>query len=472
VTERTWPSRLLRALLMTLAALVVLSGLPAGLKPSPTAAAVDTPSGQEVIVVLDDGADPVAAARDMGVQVTHLYRYVFTGFSGIMPAAGVALARTARAVEGISPDGRVQAESQTIPDGVARTGLPQDTDGKHLAIASPIDADIAILDTGVTPREDLDVAGGKTCVNDKAKTDSKHGKNKKDKHGKKGKNGKKDKNGKKGGKKNNGKNRSGGDGKSKGNSWEDDNGHGTHVAGIAAALDNHEDVVGVAPGARIWAVKVLDSRGSGSFGDVICGLDWVVAHKDTIDVVNLSLSGSGSEKDECNSSGFHKAICSVVDAGIPVVVAAGNQGKNTNTRVPASYDEVITVSAIGDSDGKPGGKGGPTCFGNRDDTFANYSNFGPDVDIAAPGDCILSLSNKGGLDKESGTSEASPHVAGAVAIHVASFSDEHGRRPTSDESRGWLLSEDASRPQDSAEGFTGDPDNDAERLLWLAGPSG
>jgi len=430
--------------------------------------------------VLDDGADPVAAARDMGVQVTHLYRYVFTGFSGIMPAAGVALARTARAVEGISPDGRVQAEAQTIPDGVARAGLPQDADGEHLAVASPIDADIAILDTGVTPRADLDVAGGKTCVNDKAKTDSKHGKNKKDKHGKKGKHGKKDKkhggkkdkNGKKGGKKHNGKNRSGGNGQSNGNSWEDDNGHGTHVAGIAAAIDNDQDVVGVAPGARIWAVKVLDSRGSGSFGDVICGLDWVVAHKDTIDVVNLSLSGSGSENDECNSSGFHKAICGVVDAGIPVVVAAGNQGRNASTRVPASYDEVITVSAIGDSDGKPGSNGPNTCFGNRDDTFANYSNFGDDVDIAAPGDCILSLSNTGDPHRESGTSEASPHVAGAIADFVASFTAEHGRRPTSEESRDWLLSDEASTPQNSSDGFSGDPDSHAERLLWLAEFSG
>ncbi|MCC7023451.1 MAG: S8 family serine peptidase, partial [Thermomicrobiales bacterium] len=160
------------------------------------------------------------------------------------------------------------------------------------------------------------------------------------------------------------------------------------------------------------------------------------------------------------------AVCATVNAGIPVIVAAGNQAIDASTRVPAAYDQVITVSAMADSDGAPGGLGPRTCTGNRDDTFASFSNFGPDVDIAAPGDCILSFI-RGDLLEASGTSVATPHVTGAVARFIASFHAEYGRRPTSDETRAWLLS-DGSRPQDSPEGFTGDPDPFHEPILWVA----
>jgi subtilisin len=288
------------------------------------------------------------------------------------------------------------------------------------------------------------VSGGALCVNDK---------HKKDKHKKKGKKGK----GKKG---NKNKKK---DDKSK--SWGDDNGHGTHIAGIAAALDNDQGIVGVAPGARVWAVKVLDENGSGSFSDVICGLNWVVKHGGTIDVVNLSLSGAGSDG-PCESSPLHQAICNVVYSGVPVVVAAGNQGTDASTRVPASFDEVITVSGMADSDGAPGHAGPETCTGQADDTFLPYSNYGADVDVAAPGDCILSLGKDGKLRQESGTSSASPHVAGAVADFIQSFTYGNGFRPSPDQVRTWLLTQ-ASKPQNSEFGFSGDPDGVPEPMLWL-----
>ena len=251
----------------------------------------------------------------------------------------------------------------------------------------------------------------------------------------------------------------------KSKSWEDDNGHGTHIAGIAAALDNDQGIVGVAPGARVWAVKVLDENGGGSFSDVICGLNWVVNHSGTVDVVNLSLSGAGSDG-PCESSPLHQAICNVVYSGVPVVVAAGNQGTDASTRVPASFDEVITVSGMADSDGAPGHAGPGTCTGHADDTFLPYSNYGADVDVAAPGDCILSLGKDGKRRQESGTSSASPHVAGAVADFIQSFTYGNGFRPSPDQVRTWLLTQ-ASKPQNSEFGFSGDPDGVPEPMLWL-----
>jgi subtilisin len=278
--------------------------------------------------------------------------------------------------------------------------------------------------------------------------------------GKKGKQSKNKQNKKN--KKNNKRKKKGNKEATSGSSWADDNGHGTHVAGIAAAIDNDRGIVGVAPGARVWAVKVLAADGGGSFSDVICGLDWVVANRNTIDVVNLSLSGQGSDG-PCESSPLHQAICNVVNSGVTVVVAAGNQGTDASTRVPANFDEVITVSAMADSDGAPGQDGPPTCSGQADDTFFAFSNFGADIDIAAPGDCIDSLWNDGTVRSESGTSSASPHVAGAVALFVQS----NGSQPNPEQVRTWLLTE-ASKPQQDPEfGFSGDSDRVPEPMLWL-----
>jgi len=242
--------------------------------------------------------------------------------------------------------------------------------------------------------------------------------------------------------------------------WHDDNGHGTHVAGIAAALDNNQGVVGVAPGARLWAVKVLNAKGEGAFSDVVCGLDWVAANADTIDVINLSLSGTG-EKGNCSKPALHRAVCDVVDAGVTIVVAAGNQSTQASKRVPAAFEQVITVSGIADSDGKPGHLGPRPCFAKNDDRFLNFTNYGAAVDIAAPGGCILSYSDNGALAELSGTSQASPHVAGAAADLVALYEAANGSRPTPDQVLSWLLTE-ASRPQ-SVDGVTGDPDSKKEK---------
>nr|MBP9757769.1 S8 family serine peptidase [Candidatus Paceibacterota bacterium] len=199
-----------------------------------------------------------------------------------------------------------------------------------------------------------------------------------------------------------------------------------HVAGTIAAIDNTIGVVGVAPKVRIAAIRVLDKYGSGSWSSVICGLDVVAAngpaYGGVITVANLSLGGGGVSDNNCglnNNDALHKAVCRVRDAGVTLIVAAGNDGKDSNFFVPAAYnDAVITVSALTDTDGVGGGTGAGTTYG-ADDTFASFSNFGSPVDIGAPGVNIYSTKLGGGYTTMSGTSMASPHVAGAAALFLA-----------------------------------------------------
>lgn len=137
-------------------------------------------------------------------------------------------------------------------------------------------------------------------------------------------------------------------------------------------------------------------------------------------MVNYAKGSKSGDDGNCgltNNDPMHTAICAAVAAGVVFVVAAGNENQDSALSTPAAYDEVITVSALADSDGIGGGIGGPTTYG-PDDTLASFSNFGADVDIAAPGVDILSTWNDGGVNTISGTSMACPHVAGAAALYI------------------------------------------------------
>lgn len=241
-----------------------------------------------------------------------------------------------------------------------------------------------------------------------------------------------------------------------GGTGNDDNGHGTHVAGTVAAKDNGTGVVGVAPGARLWAVKVLGADGSGLMSNIIAGVDYVAQNASQIEVANMSLGCS------CTSSALNQAIQNAVNAGVVFAVAAGNSSKDSATYSPANHSAVITVSAIADFNGQGGGGAASTCRSDVDDSFADFSNYGSPVDIAAPGVCIRSTTRGGGYGPMSGTSMASPHVAGAAALYIARY----GRASTANGVgiiKNALIN--AAVAQGSAGGFSGDPDGSKEPLL-------
>lgn len=236
----------------------------------------------------------------------------------------------------------------------------------------------------------------------------------------------------------------------------DDNGHGTHVAGIAAALDNQVGVVGVAPGARLWAVKVLGSNGSGYMSDIIEGIEYVTQNASEIEVANMSLGC------ECQSQALSAAISNAVAKGVVFTVAAGNSGRDASTFAPANHSSVITVSAIADYDGKAGGLAASGCRQDKDDTLAGFSNYGSVVDIAAPGACITSTGMGNKYVQMNGTSMASPHVAGAAALYVSSKTKPKNASEA-DAVRSAITS--AGFTGNSLFGFTGDKDATREPLL-------
>lgn len=176
-------------------------------------------------------------------------------------------------------------------------------------------------------------------------------------------------------------------------SADDDNGHGSHVAGTVAAVHNSTGVVGVSHTAHLYAVKVLDRYGRGFISDVIEGLDWAVANN--MQVVNMSL-GTGSD-----ILSFHDAVDRVNQAGIVQVAAAGNDGGAVD--FPAAYPPVIAVAAVEQ---------------NADGTLAaaSFTSRGAEVDLSAPGHSIYSTYKNGGYSTASGTSMASPHVTGSAAL--------------------------------------------------------
>ena len=324
-----------------------------------------------IVVFRDNVRDPLSAANDIarahGLKLGHVYRWALKGFAATIPPGRLNAIENDPRVKYIAPDQIDRAFAQTLPTGINRS----DAD---LNPSANVDVDIAIIDTGIFEHPDLNIAGG---INFSSANRDK---------------------------------------------WNDGNGHGTHVAGTAAALDNGIGVVGVAPGARLWAVRVLKNNGMGFRSDIIKGIDWVTQNAATIEVVNMSLGGVGSDDGNCgqsNNDPEHEAICNSVAAGVVYVVSAGNDEADAKNSVPAAYSEVITVSALADFDGIPGGTGSATCRTDEDDSLAKFSNYGAGVDLMAPGVCIESTWNDGGTRTISGTSMASPHVAGAAALYIA-----------------------------------------------------
>jgi hypothetical protein len=253
----------------------------------------------------------------------------------------------------------------------------------------------------------------------------------------------------------------------------DDCGHGTHVAGIIGAKDIPGNVVGVAPGVNLISVKVIYWHLNpftiryecyGSSNDMAEGLQYIIDNADQIDIVNLS---GGSNR---NDTTLDELTAEAVRRGITFVTAAGNLAKDAKNTSPAHLPDVITVSAIADSDGKCGGNGtsltdvaGST---NKDDSLATFSNFGKSVVIAAPGVNITSTWPDGSIRALDGTSQAAPQVTGAATL----FKLANPNASPAEVKEGLLKI--ATPPSANCDGyarghFAGSPNSPPEPLLYV-----
>lgn len=341
---------------------------------------------ERYIVVLEESVDhPGGVARrhaeNRGAELSHVYAAALKGYAASMsPQAAAAVGRDP-SVAYVERDKRAFASAQAPSSGFRRiSGLGNptlDIDGKDDV---QVNVDVAVLDSGIDyDHPDLRVVARTRC--DTAEGDPPHD--------------------------------------CIDGSGDDVDGHGTHVAGIVGAKDNGIGTVGVAPGARLWAVRVLDNEGTGWVSEIVAGVNWVTERSGQIEVANMSLGA------DAPSAAMRDAIDASVAKGVIYVVAAGNEQANADDYVPARFDNVITVSALTDFDGMSGSlRGYDACFDTGaeypnaevDDTLAWYSNYGAVVDMVAPGTCIESAYKNGGYAILSGSSQAAPHVAGAAAI--------------------------------------------------------
>jgi subtilisin family serine protease len=364
-------------------ALVALALLAPSISANAAPSAPSSVSVARYIVVLKDGAgSPAEVAGQhagLGAEVGQVITHALDGYTAELTAVEADRLRADDRVAFVERDRVVHLVAQEVPTGIRRAFADEnpviDIDGVDDV---RIDVDVAVIDSGVANHPELNVASRADCSSGFLCFSG---------------------------------------------SGSDANGHGTHVAGTIGAIDNGDGVVGVAPGARIHSVRVCGATGSCLISAIVLGIDYVTARAGTIEVANMSLGGAGS------SAAMDRAVTRSTDAGVVNVVAAGNSRRDAAGFVPANHPDVITVSAVADSDGEPGGVGGtPSCRPlSRDDVLADFSNFGRVVEVAAPGVCILSTWRNGGYNTLSGTSMASPHVAGAAAVLARGAGDPTDR---------------------------------------------
>jgi subtilisin family serine protease len=384
-------------------------------------------SGPYVVVYKDTVLDSVATTSQLEIKYGFNARFDYSsalkGFAATLSDTQRTALAADPAVAYVATDKTVNASGlvpvasgETVPPGIRRVGAATLTQAHPAANGA-----VAVIDSGVDlSNTDLNAVSGTNCV-------------------------------------------------TIGATAKDDNGHGTNVAGILAAKNTGTNLTGVAPGTKVYAVKVLNSRATGTLSQIICGMDWVTANAAALNikVANMSIEGSGSNDNNCgntNNDAWHKAICRSVAAGVTYVVSAGNSKASFASTIPAAYPEVLTTTAMSDTDGLAGAKGAaPTCkSGEKDDSYGTYSNYAvssTDIahTIAAPGTCVVGDKIGGGTTTYYGTSQATPHVAGTVALCLGSGGVTgpcSGLTPAQIVSK---IRSDAAGYATVSNGFTGDP---------------
>jgi subtilisin family serine protease len=312
---------------------------------------------ESYIVVLKDAVDPAAVANlhsnRYGARVDAVWGHALHGYAAVIPNERVAALRADENVKYMVADGEASIQAQTIPYGIDLVNADSSSTLAGNGSGAVGGVNVYVIDTGVdSSHPELNVVNFVSFAKGAGKN-------------------------------------------------TDCNGHGTHVAGTIAARDNTDGVVGVAPGAPITAVKVLNCNGSGQWSWIISGIDWVTAYHGANAVANMSLGGGANQA-------VDDAVRRSVASGVFYAVSAGNSGADACGQSPAragTTNGIMTVAAI-DSGGNE----------------ASWSNYGDCVDIWAPGVNVLSTWTGGGYNTISGTSMASPHVTGGGALYLAGHS--------------------------------------------------
>jgi subtilisin len=393
--DRPWA----RGILGGLAALMLAAG--GGIVAAPSAGAE---AEQSYIVVLKDsvvdaGATAAAHQSSFGFTTSKIYRHAVSGYAATMSAANASRVAADPGVDFVTASRTFHKPRDPEPPSTQISPLWRERIGGSLSGAGSdkgrdaIDVNVAVIDSGIDgTHPDLKVRGGVDCTSGSPVTVTP----------------------------------------------VDVHGHGTAVAGVIGARNNRFGVIGAAPGTPLWSVRVVDDAGGISEEGLICAIDWVTSTRkdkdndNDIEVANISIGGPGTDSANCGkgTDPIHYAICRSVKAGVAYAVAAGNASSDFAGTIPATYDQVLTVTAMGDFDGKPGGLAAPLCgtqdwgaLQQRDDGPGFFSNFAAEPEdkdhtVAAPGVCMLSTA-PGGYAVNHGTSFASPAVAGSVALCIS-----------------------------------------------------